>query len=66
MNDAAFGNMCAVLDLTRRDLFIQSSQVDLMSEFALPGASNLIEKLDACLGKSQFSTNPTNAQKAKW
>lgn len=41
VNDAAYGSVCAVLDLSRRDLYVQSSEGDKLKEFAMCGANNL-------------------------
>ena len=56
-----------MLDLSRRDILVQSSQLEKLSQYAIPGAVNLLEKLEIVLGKSKKMTlSPTNAQKAKW
>lgn len=56
-----------MLDLSRRDILVQSSQLEKLPQYAIPGAVNLLEKLEIILGKSsKFTVSPTNAQKAKW
>jgi hypothetical protein len=65
-NDAAYGNMCGVLDLSRRDILVPATQLEKLTQYSIPGAVNLLEKLEAITGKSKFTSSPTNAQKAKW
>ena len=67
-NDGACGSVCAVLDLTRRDVFVEVSYMDKIREYLLPGAENLSEKLRDVLGMTgtRFTAHPTGAQKAAW
>ena len=68
VGDAAFGSICAVLDLTRRDIFVENGSCEKVSSLAIPGAVNLVEKMKISLGfmNSSFIPNPTGAQRASW
>ena len=68
--DGACGTICAVLDLTRRDIFIDIDSCEKVRSFIIPGAVNLIEKMKSSLGykgvSGEYTSYPSGAQKTLW